>query len=250
MKWFTAGIVTLALLPVISAQAETLLVLAASSTTDAITEIGALYTKKSGHRVQFSFASAGALARQIQSGAPADIFVSANEQWMDVLQQKGKILPATRIDLLSNRLVLIAPRSKPFVFAVESGTALSAAFSGRMAVGEMEGVPAGIYAKQVLQTYGWLEALEARLVGCDSVRRALFFVERGEVDAGIVYASDAKLSDRVRVVCVFPAESHAPIRYPAALCAASAQPAVARDFLAFLQLPESAAIFERHGFEK
>lgn len=222
--------------------ADNLIVLAAASTTDAMNEIGTLFAAKSGHTVQFSFGSAGALARQIQSGAPADVFLSANEQWMDALEKDEKINPATRINLLSNRLVLIAPKGKKVV--------LDEHFSGRLATGDMQSVPAGMYAKQMLETYGWLEALKPRLVSCDSVRNVLFFVERGEVDAGIVYSTDAKISDRVTVVTVFPEESHDPIRYPAAVCDASAHSDSAREFLAFLQSPEAAENFDRYGFER
>lgn len=220
--------------------ADNLIVLAAASTTEAMTEIGALFTKQSGHNVQFSFGSAGALARQIQSGAPADVFLSANAQWMDLLAKDGKIEAATRADLLANRLVLIAPKEKAVV--------LNEQFSGRLAVGDMQSVPVGMYTKQMLEKYGWLEALKPRLVSCDSVRNVLFFVERGEVDAGIVYATDAKISDRVTVVAVFPEESHDPIRYPAAVCTASAHPAAAGEFLTFLQSQEARAVFEKLGF--
>jgi molybdate transport system substrate-binding protein len=218
--------------------ADNLIVLAAASTTEAMNEIGTLFAKKSGHTVQFSFGSAGALARQIQNGAPADLFVSANEKWMDALA--GDV--ESRVDLLKNRLVLIAPKGR--------NATLDENFTGRLAVGNMESVPAGMYAKQVLEKKGWLEILKPRLVSCDSVRNVLFFVERGEADAGIVYSTDAKISDRVTVVSVFPEELHDPIRYPAAVCRASKYPDAARELLAFLQSPEAAEIFKRYGFER
>ncbi len=220
--------------------ADNLIVLAAASTTEAMSEIGSMFAQKSGHTVQFSFGSAGALARQIQNGAPVDVFLSANEQWMDALEKDGKINPATRINLLANRLVLIAPKGRNMT--------LDENFAGRLAVGDMKSVPAGMYAKQMLEKYGWLEALKPRLVSCDSVRNVLFFVERGETDAGIVYATDAKISDRVTVVTVFPEESHDPIRYPVAVCTASAHPAAAGEFLAFLRSDEARAVFEKLGF--
>jgi len=216
--------------------AENLVVLAAASTTEAMTEVGTLFTAKSGHTVRFSFGSAGALARQIQSGAPADLFLSANEQWMDALEKEGKINPATRIHLLANRLVLIAPKGKEVL--------LDEHFSGRLAVGDTRSVPAGMYAKQVLEYYG----LNPRLIPCDSVRNVLFFVERGEVDAGMVYATDAKISDRVTVVTVFPEESHDPIRYPVAVCRGSKNPELALEFLAFLQSVKAGSVFEGCGF--
>lgn len=240
MKNKIIQIISVLLLSASCVCADSLTVLAAASTTEAMTEIGTLFTAKSGHTIQYSFGSAGALARQIQSGAPADVFISANEQWMDTLQKDGKINSATRVSLLANRLVLIAPRGKEIV--------LNERFAGRLAVGDMKSVPVGMYTKQMFETYGWLEALTPRLISCDSVRNVLFFVERGEVDAGIVYATDAKISDRVSVVSVFPEESHDPIRYPAAVCTSSARPSVAGEFLAFLQSAEAKAVFEKLGF--
>jgi molybdate transport system substrate-binding protein len=221
--------------------ADNLIVLSAASTTDTMNEIGTLFAQKSGHTVQFSFGSSGALARQIQNGAPADLFLSANEKWMDELG--GKFIDdSTRIDLLKNRLVLIAPKGRTVT--------LDERFSGRLAIGNVESVPAGMYAKQVLEKKGWLDALRPHLVSCDSVRNVLFFVERGETDAGIVYSTDAKISDRVEVASVFPEELHDPIRYPAAVCQASKHPVASNAFLAFLQSPEASEIFKQYGFER
>jgi molybdate transport system substrate-binding protein len=236
------AVAALLLLITFSGYADPLVVLAAASTTDAMNEVGTRFTQKSGHTVQFSFGSSGALARQIQSGAPADIFLSANSLWMDSLENNGKINPATRIDLLANRLVLIAPK--------DHRVTLSEKFTGRLATGNTESVPVGIYAKQMLEKYGWFEKLQPRLVSCDSARNVLFFVERGEVDAGIVYSTDANISDRVTVMMIFPEESHDPIRYPVAMCRSSAHPDAASRFLVFLQSPEASAVFERYGFEK
>lgn len=223
-------------------RSETLLVLAAASTTDAMTEIGTLFTEKSGHALRFSFASSGALARQIQSGAPADLFLSANEKWMDALDTGGLIDSASRLNLLKNRLVLIVPTG--------GGVVLDSAFAGRLAVGNMQSVPAGMYARQVLEKRGLLPGLRQRLISGDSVRNVLFFVERGEVDAGIVYATDAQISKRVTVVSVFPEDSHDPIRYPVAVCTASAHRAAARELCRFLQSGEAQAVFAAHGFER
>ncbi|MDD3275753.1 MAG: molybdate ABC transporter substrate-binding protein [Kiritimatiellales bacterium] len=220
--------------------AENLIVLAAASTTDAMNEIGTLFMKQSGHTVQFSFGSSGALARQIQNGAPADVFLSANEKWMDTLEKGGAVSSATRTDLLANRLVLIVPKGR--------SATLDERFAGRLAVGSMKSVPAGMYAKQVLEKMSLLEILKPRLVSCDSVRNVLFFVERGEVDAGIVYSTDAKISDRVTIVSVFPEELHDPIRYPVGVCTASAHAAAAAEFLTFLESDEARAVFEKLGF--
>jgi molybdate transport system substrate-binding protein len=221
-------------------RADNLVVLAAASTTEAMSAIAVLFTRERGHTVQYSFGSSGALARQIQSGAPADVFISANEPWMDALDKDGQIDSATRIDLLANRLVLIVPRGR--------GVTLDKNFSGRLAVGEMQSVPVGLYTKQVLEKYGWLDALAPQLVSCDSVRQVLFFVERGEVDAGIVYSTDAKISERVTVITVFPEENHDPIRYPAAVCATTVHSDAAREFLVFLRSSEARAVFEALGF--
>jgi molybdate transport system substrate-binding protein len=250
-----------------SGYAENLIVLAAASTTDAMKEAGARFTKNSGHTIQFSFDSSGTLTRQIQSGAPADLFLSANERWMNALSAVGNIKTETRADLLANRLVLIAPVGKvPPEYRTSNtepqnteGNRLrssellirySAVSGFRLAVGNMDSVPAGMYAKQVLEKMGLLDLFQPRLVSCDSVRNVLFFVERGEVDAGIVYATDAKISERIGVVSVFPEESHDPIRYPVAVCATSAHPVAAGELCAFLQSEEALAIFESHGFER
>jgi molybdate transport system substrate-binding protein len=224
-----------------SARAE-LTVFAAASTADVMNEIGEKYQAGGGASVRFNFASSGALARQIQSGAPADLFLSANQKWMDLLEEKRLIEPATRVDLLKNRLVLIAPKGRE--------VKLSKTFSGRLAVGELRSVPAGMYAKEALEYAGLFDALRPKLVMASSVRGALMFVERGEADAGIVYATDAKISDRVEVVSVFPEESHSPILYPAAVCRASKNPEQARAFLAFLQSETAAVMFEKYGFER
>lgn len=224
-----------------------LVVFAAASTTDAMKELSALYQQRTGEEVRFNFAASGALARQIDAGAPADIYLSANVKWMDYLQQAGQIDPATRSDLLANRLVLIEPRmnatgdEKDVFERIKSYT--------RLAVGDFASVPAGAYAEQALQYGGVLEELSGKLIKGDSVRRVLFYVERGEVDAGIVYATDAKVSSKVRVAGVFPAASHKPICYPVAVCDGARQKEEAVAFLAFLKSPDGAAVFKKYGFE-
>lgn len=230
----------LCLMPI--AQAATLTVLAAASTTDAMKEAAALFAEQTGHAVRFSFASSGALARQIQSGGPADLFLSANQKWMDALEKEQLIDPATRTDLLKNRLVLIALKGQM--------PALNKSFSGRLAVGDIRSVPAGMYAAEALKQVGLFDTLRSKMVMASSVRGALMFVERGEVDAGIVYATDAKISSRVEIASVFPEESHSPIRYPAAVCRASRQPELARGFLTFLKSTEANEIFDKYGFER
>lgn len=225
---------------------EALTVFAAASTTDALKEIGELYEKTAGETVRFNFASSGALARQIDAGAPADLFLSANTKWMDYLEGKGRIAKATRVDLLANRLVLVEPQMN----ADERGPVFERLTKyKRIAVGDFKSVPAGAYAEQALTYGGVLDSLYGRLIKGDSVRRVLFYVERGEVDAGIVYATDAKVSAKVRMVGVFPAESHKPICYPVAVCAGSRQQEKSAAFLAFLKSPEAHAVFTKYGFE-
>lgn len=219
-------------------------VFAAASTTDAMKEIGALYTESAGEMVRFNFASSGALARQIDAGAPADLFLSANTKWMDYLESKARMDATTRSDLLANRLVLV----EPLAGALERESVFEALLQcRRLAVGDFASVPAGAYAEQALAFGGVYDAVAGRLIKGDSVRRVLFYVERGEVDAGIVYATDAKISAKVKVVGVFPAESHRPICYPVALCPQATD--AAADFLAFLKSPEAMAIFTKYGFE-
>lgn len=232
--WKTGCIAGLLMAGAVFAGAETLLVLAAASTTDALTEVAEKFTERTGYTVRFSFASAGALARQIQSGAPSDLFLSANEKWIEALG--GRVEPPVRV--LKNRLVLIVPKGRPL------------GKIDRLAVGDLRSVPAGMYAEEALKYTGQLEAFRPKMVMASSVRAVLMFVERGEVDAGIVYATDARISDKVDVVSVFSEESHSPIRYPAAVCRASKHPEVAREFLEFLQSPGAIAVFERHGFER
>lgn len=218
-----------------------LTVFAAASTTDVMNALAKRFVETGGVPVRFNFASSGALARQIQSGAPADLFLSANQKWMDVLADDGLIDSSTRVDLLRNRLVLIVPKGRT---AVPDET-----FSGRLAVGDIRSVPAGMYAKEALVHAGLFDTLRPKMVMAASVRGALMFVERGEADAGIVYKTDAKTSGRVDTVFVFPEKSHSPICYPAAVCSGAASPVSARAFLTFLQSAEAAAVFQRYGFE-
>jgi molybdate transport system substrate-binding protein len=239
-----------------------LTVFAAASTTDVMVELAEKFKNASGESVRFSFASSGVLARQIQGGAPADLFLSANQKWMDALVDGGFIDGSTQVDLLRNRLVLIVPKGKlPSecqMSNTERGTAGGAsrflrryalAPGFRLAVGDIRSVPAGMYAAEALKQSGLLDVLRPKMVMASSVRGALMFVERGEVDAGIVYATDAKASKHVSLVSVFTTESHSPIRYPVAVCRASNAPALAREFLTFLQSGDAGAVFENYGFK-
>ena len=224
-------------------------VFAAASTTNAITEIGALFNARGSGPIKPSFASSSTLAKQIANGAPADVFLSANEKWMDFLESKNLLAKGSRFDLLSNRIVLIAPQNSPLgAFAVEPAMPLAAILAdGRMAIGDPEHVPAGIYGKQALQNLGLWDRIADRLAPMKDVRAALVLVERGEVPLGLVYATDAIISHKVRVVGNFPGDSHPPIVYPVAVIADHQTTAAGR-FTVFLRSPEAAAVFEKYGF--
>src|SRR5437868_1039297 len=196
-----------------------LTVFAAASLTDVLQQIGAEYTKASGTRVKFSFAATSALPKQIESGARIDVFVSADREWMDYLQSRGLIEPATRHDLLSNRLVLVAPADSKIQLKIQPNFALAEALgpAGRLATGDPDSVPVGKYARSALTSLGVWSQVESKLVRAENVRAALVFVARGEAPLGIVYATDARAEPKVRVVDVFPASSHTPIVYPVAV---------------------------------
>ncbi|MBK8538147.1 MAG: molybdate ABC transporter substrate-binding protein [Candidatus Competibacteraceae bacterium] len=225
--------------------ADPITVFAAASTTNAIQDIAALYQKEKGVEVKTSFAAASALAKQIEQGAPADVFISADLKWMDYLDGKDKIVKTSRRNLLGNQLVLIAPKGKVFPVKLEKIFDLPGAFEGRWC-SCVQSVPIGQYSQQALTALGWWAALEPRLAAAPDVRSALAFVERGECAVGIVYATDAKVSDKVEVLATFPPNSHSPVLYPAALVQ-GAKPA-AKGFLEFLASSQAAAIFSRYGF--
>lgn len=222
-------------------------VYAASSLTGVLTDLAAAW-QRAGHAAPvLVFAGSATLARQLAAGARADVFVSADAAWMDHVQAGGGLDDASRVDLLTNSLVLVAPRGAAFPFEMRRGVPLATAFRGRLCTGEPGVVPVGTYAREALQALGAWDALRDRLVGTEDVRAALAFVERGHCNAGIVYGSDARSSARVEVVGVFPAASHRPIVYPAALMR-GARPE-GRAFFEYLRdAREAGELFERHGF--
>ena len=225
---------------------EPVRVFAAASLTNALSDIATEW-RNAGHPFpSLAFGASSTLAKQVEAGAPADLYAAADLAWMDYLEQRGRLVADTRLDLLGNTLVLIAPKGRGFPVRMQPGFDLAAAFKGKLCTGEPDVVPVGIYAKQGLGKFGWWPPLQGRIVGTDDVRTALAFVERGECAAGIVYATDARISARVEVVARFPDDSHAPIVYPFAMVK-GAHPQ-ARAFLRFLQSPTAAAIFARHGF--
>ena len=220
-----------------------LLVFAAASLTDALGEIGAGFEARTGVRVLFSFAGSNALARQIRAGAPADVFVSANLARMDELERAGLVRPADRVSLLSNRLAVVVADTSDLV--VTKPRDLERA--RRLALGDPEAVPAGIYARRWLEGRGLWERLRDRVVPTLDVRAALAAVESGAAEAGIVYRSDVAISRRVRVAFEVPADQAPRIVYPAAALTSSRSPA-ARPFLEHLQTPDARAVFARLGF--
>lgn len=225
-----------------------LTVFAAASLKEALDEAAAAYRKQTGVPVRVSYAASSALARQIEQGAPADVFFSADLEWMDYLQQRNRLDVATRRSLLGNRLVLIAPRaSKAQVDLRRPATLLAALGDGRLAVGQTRTVPAGKYAKASLESLSLWNGVRPRLAESESVRAALMLVARGETPLGIVYASDAKAEPGVRVVATFPEDSHPPIVYPVAALR-GARAAQAARFLQWLASPAADALFTKRGF--
>ena len=237
------------------ADQQTITVFAAASTTNAVTDIAALYETDHPVKIRLSFASSSTLAKQIENRAPADIFLSANPKWMDYLAEKGMILTETRRDLLGNRLVLIVPGDSAIDgLQVDSGLDLAGILGdGRLSMGDPDHVPAGMYGKNAMMHLGLWDAIADRLARAKDVRAALVLVEREECPLGQVYATDAAISDKVRVAGVFPEESHPPIVYPAALVkkdtGGQANPGPeALSFLDFLQSDTADRVFETYGF--
>lgn len=227
-----------------------LTVFAAASLKESMDEAASAYQRATGQPIRVSYAASSALARQIEHGAPADVFVSADEAWMDALQDRGLIDAGTRADLLGNALVLVAPRASPARTPVlRRGTDLRPWLGarGRIAVALVDSVPAGKYARAALASLGMWDALAPRTAQAENVRAALLLVARGETPLGVVYASDALAEPRVRVLATFPPDAHPPIVYPVARVAASRHPR-ATAFVQWLQAPAAAAIFRRRGF--
>lgn len=230
------------------AAGPTITVFAAASLSDALQNIDATYTKESGSPVKESFAASSTLARQIEAGAPAQIFISADTKWMDYLARKGLI--AAQTPLLSNELALVAPADAPISpRAIGRGLGWRRLLGpdGRLAIGDPDHVPAGIYAKEALENLGAWGDVQARLARAEDVRGALAFVERGDAPLGIVYLTDARISARVKIVGVFPASSHSPIVYPEGIVKSADSPAV-QSYSRYLQGPRARSVFLRYGF--
>lgn len=223
-------------------------IFAAASLKNALDEISATFEAKTGHSTSLSLAGSSLLARQIALGAPADIYLPASPEWMDYLAAKSRLVPGSRRDLLSNRLVLVAPNhSARAISGFEDPALFEQLGRGKLAMAMVEAVPAGIYGKAALQSLGLWQDLAPHVAQTDNVRAALALVAAGAAPLGVVYASDALADPRVTVLAEFPAQSHAPIRYPLAQIKGTRGPAV-EAFYTYLQSPEARAVFESAGF--
>jgi molybdate transport system substrate-binding protein len=224
-----------------------ILVFAAASLTNVLGDLSTEWQKTSGVAVKLSFAASSVLARQIEAGGKADVFISADQEWMDYLQTRDLIDKATRRNLVGNRLVLIAPADSKIELKIAPGFPLANALAGgRLATGDPDTVPVGRYARSALTTLGVWDAIQDKLVRADNVRGAMMFVARGEVPLGIVYTTDALVDPKVRIVDTFPANTHAPITYPAA--AVTGARGEAKTFVEFLGGAAARDTWKKYGF--
>lgn len=228
-------------------QAGEVKVYAAASLTDVLTEVAKSYQQAHPDtHIKTSFAGSSTLAKQIENGAPAELFISADKDWADYLQTRNLLDANTRVELLTNELVLIAPLSRTPAISLNKNANLANSFTGKLCTGDPAYVPVGKYAKQALGYFDWWDSIQPRLVGTEDVRTALAFVERGECALGIVYKTDAQLSKKVTVVASFPAASHLPIVYPGGLTKNAGPDAQA--FWQFLQSKPALDVFAHYGF--
>jgi molybdate transport system substrate-binding protein len=228
------------------AKAADLQVLAAASLTDAMTELAPAYEKQTGDKLRFNFAGSNALARQIREGAPADAFVSADDAQMDALQKAGLIVESSRREILSNTLVIVVGKDSPL--KLDSPQSLTQPAVKRLALADPKAVPAGVYAREYLTGLGLWKSLESRIVPTENVRAALAAVESGDVEAGIVYKTDAGISKAVKIACAVPEKDGPRISYPAAVVKSSEHSADAEKFLAYMQSEPAKKIFRKFGF--
>ncbi|MBP2298428.1 molybdate ABC transporter substrate-binding protein [Azospirillum picis] len=230
------------------AMAQDVLVLAAASTKNAVEKLATQFKAKTGASITSSFAASSAMAKQIENGAPADIFISADLDWMDYLQKRNLIKTDSRVNLLGNELVVVVPKGATVKPDLSKGGRLAEQLGdGRLATGDPSNVPVGKYARAALETLGQWTAIEPKLARADSVRAALVLVSRGEVPMGIVYRTDAAIDPGVEVAAAFPPDSYPAIVYPAALTATS-QSGQAGAFLDYLKSPEGMAVWKEFGF--
>ncbi|MEQ8601847.1 MAG: molybdate ABC transporter substrate-binding protein [Marivibrio sp.] len=251
------AIALFSLTPAARAEAPALYVFAAASLTDALSAVGQAYGEREGADLRLVFESSSTLARQIENGAPADLYFSANPRWMDYAEARGLVATATRRDLLANALALVAPTGRaPAGDALADPDALLSALGarGRLVMGDPDHVPAGMYGRQALESLGLWETVAPRVARAANVRAALALVSRGEAPLGLVYRTDALIDPDVEIAANVPSDAHGPIRYPAAITADTAadpnrRPAAER-FLAFLAGEQAGAIFARFGFTR
>jgi molybdate transport system substrate-binding protein len=223
-------------------------VLAAASLKNALDEVSGQHLMPQGGKISISYAGSSALARQIENGAPADIFISADRDWMDYVEKRGLIRPDSRVNLLRNEIVLIAPADSKASVEIKPGFPLVTLLGGgRLAMADPDYVPAGKYAKAALEKLGVWSSVAGKIARAENVRAALNFVSRGEAPLGIVYRTDAAADRRVRIVAVFPAQTHPPIVYPAALLKGASDPGASM-FFEFLNSAQAREIFRKHGF--
>lgn len=251
LKRFLAAVAVTVLAAAGSARADEVTVFAAASATNAMNEVGDMFKAATGHTIRPSYASSSTLAKQIEQGAPANVFLSADLQWADYLSQRKLIITDSRVNLLGNVLVLVAASDSPMksVGTVDKTTDLPGLLGqGRLSTGDPDHVPVGIYARKALQSMGQWTAIEPRLARAESVRAALALVERGEAPLGIVYATDAAISKKVKVVGTFDERLHDPVVYPVALVTGHDTDA-AKQLMAFLQTPAAKGVFAKYGFK-
>jgi len=231
------------------AQSQDLVVFAAASLKNALDDAAAGYVRESGKPApKISYAGSNALAKQIEAGAPAGVFLSADLDWMDYVAQKNLIRPETRVNLLANRLVLVAPKDAGLAVNLAPGLDLARALKGgKLAMANVDAVPAGKYGKTALEKLGAWDAVKGSVAQADNVRAALMLVSRGEAPLGIVYQTDAASDPSVSIVGTFPEDSHPPIVYPAAVLKENSNPEAAA-FLNYLRSPAARAAFEKQGF--
>jgi len=232
----------------VHAQTKDILVLGAASLKNALDDANALYLRQTNKKVVVSYGASSALARQIESGAPADIFISADLDWMDYLAQRNLIKPATRSNFLGNTLVLVAPTDSKVTLTITRNFPLAQALGGgRLAMADPASVPAGKYGKAALEALGVWPSVDAKIAPAPDVRATLVLVARGEAPLGIVYQTDAAAEKAVKTVATFPADTHPPIVYPMALTASSSHPD-ALAYVAFLKSDTAKPAFEKQGF--
>ncbi|UGQ31610.1 molybdate ABC transporter substrate-binding protein [Acinetobacter calcoaceticus] len=240
-----SSIISLGLSISLSVKAESVTVYAAASLTNAINDLEKIYEKQNKVEVKTSYAGSSTLAKQIEAGAPADIFISADTQWMDYLQNKKLVAANDRLNLLGNRLVLITPKGQSLKVKLDKTTDPNKVFTGKICTGDTKSVPVGKYAKQAFTNLGWWSRIEPKLVETEDVRAALNFVARGECQVGIVYVTDAAISKDVTVVGVFPENTHSPITYPVGMVKKNRN---STKFYQFLQSNQAKAVFKKYGF--